>query len=353
MEIYVFTSKIHLFGLSRYVRCVLASLFRFSPIMPVLPEVSIVVPCFNEDEVLPKTLLRLHQAARQLKVSYEILLVDDGSSDRTWELIEAAHREDPTVRGFRFARNFGHQAALTAGVREARGTQILVIDADLQDPPELLGPMREKMAEGYDIVYGQRRTRSGETWFKLATAKAFYRTINFLSEIDIPQDTGDFRLVSRRAADAFLSMPENNRFIRGMFAWVGFRQFALLYDRDSRSAGQTKFTLSKMLRFSMDAITSFSIRPLRLASLFSVILVATAVVLMVWTFFQQAHGATVRGWASLIVTMLFIGGIQTFILGIVGEYIGRLVMEAKKRPLYIVGDTTDPKPDRGGPGSGS
>ncbi len=305
-------------------------------------QVSIVVPCFNEQEVLPRALGRLHQVAQQLNLNYEVLLVDDGSTDETWSIIDAASREFPAVvRGFRFARNFGHQAALTAGLQQARGEQVFVIDADLQDPPELLGAMREKMAEGYDVVYGQRRTRAGETWFKLATAKAFYRIINFLSEIDIPQDTGDFRLVSRRATDAFLSLPETNRFIRGMFAWVGFRQIGLLYDRDARQAGQTKFTLSKMMRFSLDAITSFSIRPLRLAGVFSALLIASALGLIVWAFVVRAHGDTVRGWTSLIITVLFIGGVQTFILGIIGEYVGRLFLEMKRRPLYIISTTTD------------
>lgn len=300
-------------------------------------DVSIVVPCFNEQEVLPHTLQRLHSVGRQLSIRYEIILVDDGSKDETWNLIATAHESHPDiVKGIRFARNFGHQAALTAGLARARGENTLIIDADLQDPPELLGEMLAKMREGYDVVYGQRRQRAGETWFKITTAALFYRLIGSLSEVEIPRDTGDFRLMSRRAVDAFLELPEASRFIRGMVAWIGFPQCALPYDRDKRAAGATKYTVSKMLRFSVDAITSFSIRPLRIAILASGFLIVAAVSLMIWAFIVRAQGASVRGWASLIVTILFVGAIQTFILGIIGEYVGRIFIESKKRPLYLV-----------------
>jgi dolichol-phosphate mannosyltransferase len=303
-------------------------------------DVSIVVPCFNEQEVLPQTLQRLHTVARQLALRYEIVLVDDGSTDQTWELISHAHGADPeTIKGVRFARNFGHQAALTAGLSRARGESVMIIDADLQDPPELLGSMLAKQREGYDVVYGQRRQRAGETWFKIATAALFYRLIGSLSEIEIPPDTGDFRVMSRRAVDAFLELPENSRFIRGMVAWIGFPQYALPYDREKRAAGATKYTVSKMLRFSVDAITSFSIRPLRIAIFASALLIVAAASLMVWAFIVKAQGDTVRGWASLIVTILFVGAIQTLILGIIGEYVGRIFIEAKKRPLYLVRST--------------
>lgn len=300
-------------------------------------EVSIVVPCFNEQEVLPQTLQRLHSVGRELSIRYEIILVDDGSKDETWENIAKAHENQPdVVKGIRFARNFGHQAALTAGLARARGESTLIIDADLQDPPELLGAMLAKMREGYDVVYGQRRQRAGETWFKITTAALFYRLIGSLSEVEIPRDTGDFRLMSRRAVNAFLELPEASRFIRGMVAWIGFPQCALPYDRDKRAAGATKYTVSKMLRFSVDAITSFSIRPLRIAILASGFLIVAAVSLMLWAFIVRAQGASVRGWASLIVTILFVGAIQTFILGIIGEYVGRIFIESKKRPLYLV-----------------
>ena len=233
------------------------------------PIISIVVPCFNEEEILPQTLSRVHAAGQTTGLSYEILLVDDGSADRTWEIIAAQAQHDARVRGVRLSRNFGHQMALTAGLERARGSEVLVIDADLQDPPELLGVMLAKRAEGFDVVYGQRRSRAGETWFKLVTAKLFYRLIGYLAEVSIPPDTGDFRLMSRRAVDAFLLLPETSRFIRGMVAWIGYAQVAVPYDRQARTAGKTKYSLGRMLRFSADAVTGFSIKPLRAATLAS------------------------------------------------------------------------------------
>jgi glycosyltransferase involved in cell wall biosynthesis len=312
--------------------------------MTTSPVVSIVVPCFDEQEVLPQTLQRLHAAAQATGASYEIVLVDDGSKDRTWQIVAAEADRDSRVRGVRLSRNFGHQAALTAGLERSRGAEVLIIDADLQDPPELLGPMRAKLAEGFDVVYGQRRTRTGETWVKLTTAKLFYRLIGYLAEIDIPPNTGDFRLMSRRAVDAFLRLPEASRFIRGMIAWIGYPQTAFAYDRTLRAAGQTKYTFGRMLRLSTDAITGFSIRPLRIASLASALLIGCAILLTFRVITSWAEGGTVRGWTSLIVTVLFIGGIQTFILGVIGEYIGRLFIEVKKRPLYLVRDETDTTP---------
>lgn len=291
-----------------------------------------------------ESMRRLHAAAQQTGVSYEIVAVDDGSRDRTWEIIASEAKHNPRVRGIRLSRNFGHQAAITAGLQRARGAEILIIDADLQDPPELLGPMRIKLAEGFDVVYGQRQNREGESWFKLTSAKWFYRLLGYLADIEIPPDTGDFRLMSRRAVEAFLLLPEASRFIRGMVTWIGYPQAALAYDRSPRIAGKTKYSLGKMLRLSVDAITGFSIRPLRLASLASALLIGCAALLTLRVITSWAEGGTVRGWTSLIVTVLFIGGIQTFILGVIGEYIGRLFIEVKKRPLYLVRDDTDPSP---------
>lgn len=304
--------------------------------MTDVPAISLVVPCFDEEEILPRTLARLHAAGQATGSSYEIVLVDDGSRDRTWEIIAAEAKGDTRVRGVRLSRNFGHQMALTAGLERARGADVLIIDADLQDPPELLGPMLAKRREGYDIVYGQRRSRAGETWFKRITARLFYRLIGYLAEVPIPADTGDFRLMSRRAVDAFLLLPESSRFIRGMVAWIGYGQIALLYDREARAAGKTKYSLGRMLRFSADAVTGFSIKPLRVASLASAALLGAAALITIWAIVTWSNHGTVRGWTSLIVTILLVGGVQTFVLGIIGEYIGRLFLEAKRRPLYLV-----------------
>jgi len=304
------------------------------------PALSIVVPCFNDEEILPQTLLRLHAAAQATGLSYEIVLVDDGSAGRTWEIIAGEATRDDRVRGVQLSRNFGHQRALTAGLERARGSEVLVIDDDLQDPPELLGAMLAKRAEGFDVVYGQRRSRAGETWFKLATAKFFYRLLRYLAEVPIPADTGDFRLMSRRAVDAFLLLPESSRFIRGMIAWIGYPQVGVLYDRQPRAAGKSNYSLRKLLHFSADAIASFSIKPLRVASLASAGLIGTAMLITLWAIVTWPYHREVRGWTSLIVTILFVAGVQTLILGIIGEYIGRLFIEVKRRPLYLVRQDT-------------
>jgi len=304
--------------------------------MTDLPAISIVVPCFDEEEILARTLARLHASAGETGLPYEIVLVDDGSRDGTWAVIAAEARRDRRVRGVRLSRNFGHQMALTAGLERARGENVLVIDADLQDPPELLGVMLARRREGFDIVYGQRRSRAGETWFKRASAKVFYRLIGYLAEVEIPPDTGDFRLMSRRAVDAFLLLPESSRFIRGMIAWIGYPQTPVLYDREARTAGKTKYSLGRMLRFSADAVTGFSIKPLRVATLASVALLSAALLITLWALLTWFNHGTVRGWTSLIVTILLVGGVQTLILGIIGEYMGRLFIEMKRRPLYLV-----------------
>ena len=304
--------------------------------MTDLPAISIVVPCFDEEEILARTLARLHASAGETGLPYEIVLVDDGSRDGTWAVIAAETQRDRRVRGVRLSRNFGHQMALTAGLERARGENVLVIDADLQDPPELLGVMLARRREGFDIVYGQRRSRAGETWFKRASAKVFYRLIGYLAEVEIPPDTGDFRLMSRRAVDAFLLLPESSRFIRGMIAWIGYPQTPVLYDREARTAGKTKYSLGRMLRFSADAVTGFSIKPLRVATLASVALLSAVLLITLWALLTWFNHGTVRGWTSLIVTILLVGGVQTLILGIIGEYMGRLFIEMKRRPLYLV-----------------
>jgi dolichol-phosphate mannosyltransferase len=247
-----------------------------------VPALSAVVPCFNEEEVLGELLKRLVAACTDVVgEDFEIVLVDDGSSDRTRALLREAQRDDPRIVAVFLSRNHGHQLALTAGLSVARGARVFVLDADLQDPPELLGPMMSRMDEGYDVVYGRRRSRKGETAFKQASARTFYRLMSRLVEFDIPLDTGDFRLMSRRVTDLLNEMPERHRFIRGMISWVGYPQIGLEYDRDARFAGETKYPLRKMVRFAADAITSFSIIPLRIASWLGICVGVLSLILIV------------------------------------------------------------------------
>ncbi|MDB5691963.1 MAG: glycosyltransferase [Alphaproteobacteria bacterium] len=304
------------------------------------PSLSIVVPCYNEEACLTELHGRLSAAARELgDASYEIILVNDGSGDRSWEMMRALAAGDPHVVAINLSRNHGHQLALTAGLDLCAGARILIIDADLQDPPELLPEMMAVMdRQQADVVYAVRRARAGETAFKRATAKLFYRGLSKLAEIEIPLDTGDFRLMSRRALDALLSLPEQARFIRGMVAWVGFRQVPIVYDRAERHAGRTKYPLSRMVRFAFDAVTGFSTAPLRFASHIGLWLVAASVLLLIYIAFAFLTGATIQGWTSLMLVVVVLGAVQMFVLGMIGEYLGRLYIEAKRRPLYIVSD---------------
>jgi dolichol-phosphate mannosyltransferase len=303
-----------------------------------MPALSIVVPCFNEEACLPALHQRLGAAARKaVGEDYEIVLVNDGSSDSSWPIMRGLAAEDPHVVAINLSRNHGHQLALTAGLDLCRGETILIIDADLQDPPELLPDMMNAMRdEGADVVYGVRRSRSGETAFKRATAHGFYRLLSRATDVDIPLDAGDFRLMSRRALDALLAMPEQARFIRGMVAWIGFRQVPFAYDRQERFAGSTKYPFKKMLRFALDALTGFSSAPLKLASHVGLALSIGSVVLIVYIAYAWAAGKNVPGWTSLMLLVVIIGAVQMFVLALMGEYIGRLYNEAKRRPLYIV-----------------
>ena len=301
---------------------------------------SIVVPCYNEEACLGALHARLSRAARAAaEDSYEIVLVNDGSRDSSWEMMQALAASDPHLVAINLSRNHGHQLALTAGLDLCAGERILIIDADLQDPPELLSEMLVVMREqGADVVYAVRRARAGETAFKRATAKIFYRLLSKLAEIEIPLDTGDFRLMSRRALDALLSLPEQARFIRGMVAWVGFRQVPIAYDRAERHAGQSKYPLSKMMRFAFDAVTGFSTAPLRMASHIGLWLVAASVLLLAYIAFGFLTGSAIQGWTSLMLVVVVLGAVQMFVLGMIGEYLGRLYIESKRRPLYIVSD---------------
>jgi dolichol-phosphate mannosyltransferase len=299
---------------------------------------SIVVPCFNEEACLPELHQRLSAAARAAAgEDYEIVLVNDGSRDNSWTMMRDMARQDPHLIAVNLSRNHGHQLALTAGLDLCRGDSVLIIDADLQDPPELLPEMMRVMrADQADVVYGVRRSRSGETAFKRATAHGFYRLLSRATEVDIPLDAGDFRLMSRRALDALLAMPEQARFIRGMVAWIGFKQVPFVYDRQERFAGETKYPLRKMMRFALDALTGFSSAPLKLASHAGLWLSFGSVLLVIYIAYAWIAGRSIQGWTSLMLIVVVLGAIQMFALALMGEYIGRLYNEAKRRPLYIV-----------------
>jgi len=299
---------------------------------------SIVVPCFNEEACLAALHARLTAAAKKaVGEDYELVLVNDGSRDGSWAMMQRMAAEDGHLVAVNLSRNHGHQLALTAGLDLCRGGTILIIDADLQDPPELLSDMLETMrSEDADVVYGVRRSRSGETTFKRATAHGFYRLLSRATEVDIPLDAGDFRLMSRRALDALLAMPEQARFIRGMVAWIGFRQLPFAYDRQERFAGTTKYPLGKMVRFALDALTGFSSAPLKLASHAGLALSALSLLLILYIAYAWIAGQSIQGWTSLMLVVVVLGAVQMFVLALMGEYIGRLYNEAKRRPLYIV-----------------
>lgn len=298
---------------------------------------SIVVPCFNESGNLARLHTRCAAAARAcVAESFELVLVDDGSRDATWQAMTELVATDRHVVAARLSRNFGHQLALSAGLQLASGERILIIDADLQDPPELLPRMMDALDQGADVAYGQRISRQGESLFKRATAKLFYRMLRRLTDVEIPVDAGDFRLVTRRVVELLAGMPEQHRFVRGMVSWIGMRQTAVPYDRDERTRGQTNYSIGRMLRLAVDAVTSFSIRPLRIASMIGLGFGTLGLVGVVYAIVGWSVGQTVPGWTSVMVVVLMLGGIQLFVIGILGEYLGRLYIEAKRRPLFII-----------------
>lgn len=315
--------------------------------MSQLIQYSIVVPVYNEEEVIHETYRRLTEVMRSTGEAYELLFVNDGSRDRTDEIIKAYSQKDESVILLDFSRNFGHQIAITAGMDYSRGKAVVVIDADLQDPPELILEMIKKWKQGYDVVYAKRTKRKGETVFKKQTAKMFYRFLHSMTDIDIPLDTGDFRLLDRRVCDQMNSLHEKNRFVRGLVSWVGFKQIAVEYERDERLAGESKYPLKKMLKLSMDGITSFSYKPLKLASYAGVTLSGIGFIyLFVVLYLKLFTNSTITGWSSLIVIQLIFSGITLFILGMIGEYIGRIYDETKQRPLYIVRDIYQKIPEK-------
>lgn len=298
---------------------------------------SVVVPCYNEADVLPEMYRRLSAACRAVSGDeFEIILVNDGSRDATWNLTEQLSALDPQLKGVNLMRNYGHQTAVTAGLAVSTGQRVMVIDADLQDPPELLADMMKIMDGGADVVYGKRVSRAKESRFKKATAFGFYRLLSRMTSVPIPEDTGDFRLMSRRVVDALTAMPEHGRFIRGMVSWIGGRQVPILYERAARYAGTTKYPLRKMIRLAAVAITSFSTVPLRLAVWLGMSIAGLAGILFVYTISQWARGAVVDGWTSMMAAICLFTGAQFVLLGIMGEYLGIVVDEVKRRPLYLL-----------------
>lgn len=313
------------------------------------PVFSIIAPVYNEEEVLPELYSRMCAVMDSQPEPWELVLVNDGSRDSSAEVIAQLHAQDPRVKGIIFSRNFGFQEAVTAGMDHAQGAAVILTDADLQDPPEVILEMIAKWREGYDVVYGVRAERVGETWFKKFTAKLFYRLIHRITSVHIPLDTGDFRLMDRKVVNAIIHMRERNRFLRGMVPWVGFRQVGVHYKREPRFAGESKFsTLRPMLKFALNAITSFSYLPLQLATYlgFLIALLAAAAIVIVIVLRLHIPSEALEGQATTLVAVLFLGGVQLISLGIIGEYLGRIYDEVKGRPLYLVDKKLgyDPEP---------
>lgn len=308
---------------------------------------SVIVPMYNEEEVISTTFARLKQVMDSTGEQYELIFVNDGSKDSSAEIIKGLAKLHHEVVLVDFSRNFGHQIAITAGMDYARGDAIIIIDADLQDPPEIMLQMIEKWREGYEVVYGKRVKRKGETWFKKTTAKMFYRTLRVLTNVDIPADTGDFRLIDRKVCDVLKGLKEKNRFVRGLVSWIGFKQTSVEFIREERFAGETKYPLKRMLRFAGDAITSFSYKPLRIASYIGFTISFFSFIYLLIVVYQRLFtDSTTAGWTSIVAINLLFNGIILILLGVIGEYIGRIYDETKNRPLYIVRERIGQEQDR-------
>lgn len=312
--------------------------------------VSVIIPCFNEEKVLKDTAWRLASVLNaQMGLEHELIFVDDGSTDRTHEILLQLAQADAGVQVIRFSRNFGHQPAVSAGLRHCRGHLAVIIDADLQDPPEVIPEMIQQLINTQsNVVYGVRKTRKGETLFKRATASLFYRLLNTLSEVPLPVNTGDFRVVDRKIIDAFNSLDENNKYIRGLIAWLGFKQTPFYYQREARFAGDTKYTLRKMIRFASTGIFYFSKKPLKIATTFGFLSVAAGLLLSAWLLFNKLANPQylVSGWTSIVLVVIYFGGVQLLTIGILGHYIGSLFDEVKRRPEYVIDRTINLKPGR-------
>jgi len=307
-------------------------------------KISVVVPMYYEEEVANECNKRLVGALSSY--DYEILYVNDGSTDKTLPILKEIAKENDNIRIISFSRNFGHQAAVSAGVRHAVGDCVVIIDADLQDPPEIIPDMIKLWQEGFDVVYAKRKKRKGESAFKLFTAKMFYKILDGLTDTKIPRDTGDFRLIDRKVADAFNRMTEHNRFIRGMVPWLGFKQTPIEYVRDERYAGETKYPLKKMIRFALNGILSFSIKPLQLVTKLGLFTLFASFAIIVYVLISKFTGhALMQGWASIMIVVTMLSGVQLIALGVVGEYIARIYEESKERPIYIIEETVNVKED--------
>lgn len=305
-----------------------------------MKELSVIVPVFNEEGNIRLLFDRLKSVVDRLNVDVEYIFVNDGSSDTSMKLIKSIAAQNPSVRYIDFSRNFGHQVAVTAGLDYCSGKAIVIIDADLQDPPELIADLHAKWKEGFEVVYAKRRTRDGENFLKKFTAKMFYRALKRITSISIPVDTGDFRLIDRKIVNVLKEMPEQQKFLRGQISWIGFRQTFVEYDRDSRYAGKTGYTYKKMIRFALDGITSFSNFPLKFATMAGFAVSGISFFIILYALYERFITKNyVPGWASLMLSILFLGGIQLISIGIIGEYISRLSANIRKRPLYVVGDT--------------
>lgn len=303
-----------------------------------MDKISIVVPMYNEQEVAIEFYNRVTKVLENINLNYEIIVVNDGSRDKTLEILLELIKRDEHIKIINFSRNFGHQAAITAGIENATGDAIITIDADLQDPPEVIVNLIEKWQEGFDIVYAKRKSRKVDSFFKRYTAEMFYKVLNKLSDTNIPENVGDFRLISKRVQEVFIKLPEKDRFIRGMFAWMGFKQAFVEFDRKARFAGKTKYPLKKMLKLALSGIIGFSTKPLRLILKLGFATTFISFLLMVYAIVTKILGYTTHGWSSLMVTITFIGGIQLLSLGIVAEYMAKIYGEVKARPVYIIMD---------------
>lgn len=308
-------------------------LFRMQYVM----KLSIVVPCFNEEGNITIFFERIRVALSGMADgSFEIIFIDDGSTDKTWNIQAQLAGQSKYIKCIRLSRNFGHQIAVCAGLDNAKGDYIVIIDADLQDPPEVIPNMLEIAESGFDVVYGKRKKRSGESIFKKYTSYLYYRVLSFLSEVEIPNDTGDFRIMSKRVLETFKRMPEKHKYIRGMISWVGYKQTAFEYNRDVRNAGSSGYNLRKMVMLGLDGISSFSVKPLRMAMLLSFITAIFSILFFSIALVEWVQGETIRGWTSLFAIICLIGSANLFVLGIIGEYLGKVVMETKNRPTYVV-----------------
>ncbi len=311
------------------------------------PALSIIIPVYNEEEIIEELDRRLKSFLVELDETWEVVFVDDGSQDRTPTALSELAATEPRYKVISFSRNFGHQIAITAGMDHAEGDAVVIMDADLQDPPEVVAEMLQKWREGYDVVYGQRSIRHGESVFKRATAAAFYRLLHALMPIEMPLDTGDFRLMSRSVVLSMRALREQHRFVRAMVSWVGFKQTAVQYERPERFAGETKYPLRKMMRFAIDGITSFSIVPLRVATWLGLLSGVVAIVTSAWALYAAITEQTVPGWATIMIAVALAASAQLIMTGILGEYIGRIYEEVKRRPLYVVADTLNLPPADG------